>query len=228
MMEIGPPLDYVVSTSHVHSETADDDALIRSSRAGCDRCFDLLVGRYYRLVLAIAWKILRDRATAEDVVQNVFLTIYLKRDLYDSSRGSIKTWIAQFAHFKALTERRHLQTQELECLEELNYFESEMRGLCAQQDVLQRAALVEECLSSLNSRQRRAVELIHFDGYTLLETAEILKESLANTRNLYYRGMKALRTYLTKASAQDRKRSSSEALVLPSATCDSLILKADA
>ena len=198
-------LDQALIAVHLHSESADDDALIRALQTGCDRCFELLFARYWRLVLAIAWKILRDQAAAEDVVQNVFLTIYLKRDLYDPSRGSIKTWIAQFAHFKALTERRHLQSQELECLDDLNCFESALDGYSASQDVFQRAALVEQCLSALNSRQRRTVELIHFEGYTLLETAAILKESLANTRNLYYRGMKTLRTYLVKAGEHDAK-----------------------
>ncbi len=220
-------INHVVPSGQIHSETADDDMLIRCSQAGCDRCFDLLFSRYWRLVLAIAWKILRDRAAAEDVVQNVFLTIYLKRDLYDSSRSSIKTWIAQFAHFKALTERRHLHSQELQCLDELTYFECEMKGLCADQDVLQRATLVEECLSSLNARQRRTVELIHFDGYTLSEAAGILKESLANTRNLYYRGMKALRSYPTKASTVAAKKPSRAATSLTPASCNSLIVEAD-
>ena len=222
-----PTPGYVDSSGHIHSDAAEDDALIARTQAGCDRCFDLLFARYYRLVLAIAWKILRDRTAAEDVVQNVFLTIYLKRDLYDSTRGSIKTWIAQFAHFKALAERRHLQTQELECLDVLDYFETEMRGLGAHHDVLQRAALVEQCLSSLNSRQRKTVELIHFDGYTILETAEILQESLANTRNLYYRGMKALRSYLTTAGMQDSRKRSCDRKPLAASTCDSLILGTD-
>ena len=227
IMAACPTPGYVDSPGHVHSDTAEDDALIANLRSGCDKCFDLLFARYYRLVLAIAWRILRERAAAEDVVQNVFLTIYLKRDLYDSARGSIKTWIAQFAHFKALAERRHLQTQDLQCLDVLDSFETEMRGLREHHDVLQRAALVEQCLSSLNSRQRRTVELIHFDGYTILESAEILQESLANTRNLYYRGMRALRLYLTTAGVQDSKKRSLDRRPFTASTCDSLILGTD-
>ena len=216
-----------ISAGHAHPETIDDAALIRSLKAGCDDCFELLFARYWRLVLAIAWKILRDQAAAEDVVQNVFLTIYLKSDLYDASRGSIKTWIAQFAHFKALTERRHLQSLEVECLDELTYFQCGREGASAHGDVLQRAALVEQCLSALNARQRRTVELIHFEGYTLLETAAILKETLANTRNLYYRGMKALRSYLTKAGAKELKQPLSPEPDIAASPCSSLILEAD-
>ena len=222
-----PTPGYVDPPGHVHSDAALDDALIAHTQAGCDKCFDLLFARYHRLVLAIAWKILRDRAAAEDVVQNVFLTIYLKRDLYDPSRGSLKTWIAQFAHFKALAERRRLWTQGLKGFDVLDYFKTETTRIRADHDVLQRAALVEQCMSSLNSRQRRTVELIHFDGYTILESAEILQESLANTRNLYYRGMKSLRSYLAASGAQDSKKSSRDRKPLTASNCDSLILGTD-
>jgi DNA-directed RNA polymerase specialized sigma24 family protein len=126
-----------------------------------------------------------------------------------------------------MIKRRHQQTQELECLDDITRFESEIKGLSAYHEVFEQATLVEECLLSLNTRQRRTVELIHFEGYTLLETAGILKESLANTRNLYYRGMKALRSYLTNASVQSTKKFASRGRGLPVASRDSIILGAD-
>jgi len=49
-------------------------------------------------------------------------------------------------------------------------------------------------------KQRRVIELVHFDGYTLQEASDILRESLANTRNLYYRGLKDLKEFLNKAA----------------------------
>jgi DNA-directed RNA polymerase specialized sigma24 family protein len=55
---------------------------------------------------------------------------------------------------------------------------------------------VETGIATLGSKQRRVIELVHFDGYTLQEASEILRESLANTRNLYYRGLKLLKEFL--------------------------------
>lgn len=187
---------YACNREHVHSDSADDLVLIQSLQGGCEKCFDVLFARYWKLVFTIAWKILRERTDAEDIVQEVFLTIYIQRDRYESGRGSVKTWISQFAHFKALMKRRHIQTRELVNLDEFSEFESGLLRFSASQGVLERATFVEECLSVLNPRQRRTVELVHFDGYTLLETSAVLKQSLANTRNIYYRGMKALRLQL--------------------------------
>ena len=58
-----------------------------------------------------------------------------------------------------------------------------------------------EGIATLKIKQRRVIELVHFDGHTLNEASEILRESLANTRNLYYRGLKELRAFLNVKTA---------------------------
>jgi len=132
----------------------------------------------------------------------VFLTIHIQRNRYEAGRGSVKTWIAQFAHFKALLRRRYLQSREQQKFDDLAEFESGLAHHGAPDSPLERAAYVEECLASINPRQRRTIELVHFDGYSLLEAAAVLKESLPNTRNLYYRGMKSLRSQLRVGRAE--------------------------
>jgi len=208
-------------------EMADDAALIRSLQSGCEESFDVLFARYWKLVFAIAWKILRQRNEAEDIVQEVFLAIYLQRDRYESSRGSVKTWIVQFAHFKALMKRRYIQSRELVNLDEFSEFESGLSRFAAFQGVLERATYVEECLAVLNPRQRRTIELVHFDGYTLQETAAVLKQSLANTRNIYYRGMKALRMQLMETHAHPGKSERDLTGTISEAVAKSLILGTD-
>jgi len=215
------------SHEHIHSDCADDLVLIQALQEGCEKCFDVLFARYCKLVFAIAWKILRERTDAEDIVQEVFLTMYLQRDRYESSRGSVKTWISQFAHFKALMKRRYIQTRELVNFDESSEFESGLKRFTALQGVLERAAFVEECLAVLNPRQRRTIELVHFDGYTLMETAAVLKQSLANTRNIYYRGMKALRFQLLATPGPADKDERTMAGEIPEATAESLVLGTD-
>lgn len=181
---------------HAHRDASEDADLLLAARDGCETCFEALFVRYWKLVYAIAWKILRQRSDAEDIVQDVFLILYLQSSKYDPSRGSVKAWIAQFAHFKALIRRRYIQTRGLKNLDELTEFESGLLRFGTSEGILERAAFVEECLGGLNPRQRRTVELVHFEGRTLLETAAVLNESLANTRNLYYRAMQTMRVKL--------------------------------
>jgi DNA-directed RNA polymerase specialized sigma24 family protein len=108
--------------------------------------------------------------------------------------------------------RRSILSRKLTVLEEAIHIRkgNEFRDFALRRP--EQIALVQQCLASLNARQRRTVELIHFEGYTLLEAASILKETLANTRNQYYRGIEALRRLLRfpqsqkSMSAIDQKR----------------------
>src|ERR1700761_6481697 len=108
---------YESSHSESHDPAADDAVLIKRFQDGCVECFGALFHRHCKMAFAIAWKVLRQREHVEDVVQEVFLSIYLKRTQYDPARASVKTRIGQFAHFKAMTMRRLLAQKGLKPLE---------------------------------------------------------------------------------------------------------------
>jgi RNA polymerase sigma-70 factor, ECF subfamily len=141
----------------------------------------------------------------EELVQEVFLSIFLQRNQYDPARGSVRTWIGQFAQFKALNRRRLISKKHEFSLEEAREFEEMVHGSSVAGSAIERQLLVGECLASLNPSQRKIVEAIHFDGYTLRETADLLNESLANTRNLYYRGMKSIRLSMSRRKRPEER-----------------------
>ena len=211
-------------TRQDNGERREDADLIRAMRDGCEISFDRLFARYWKLVFAIAWKILRQRSEAEDIVQEVFLAIYQRSDQYDPERASVRTWIAQFAYYKALLRRRSLHSAAAANLDELNEFEIGLSRFNQVNGVLERAAFVEQCLAVLGPRQRRILELVHFDGYTLTEVAAMLKQSLANTRNLYYRGLHALRLQMQDPHLNPASTESTIPATLPESGSESMIL----
>jgi RNA polymerase sigma-70 factor (ECF subfamily) len=192
-------------TGHAHSPIQVDEVLLYNTCGGCADCFALLFSRYFRQVFAISFRILRDRSEAEDILQEVFLDIYLQRERFDPTRGSVRTWVLQFAYFKSLLRRRYLQIRRFYSAEELLQAQELRANTSA--DVLgmnssEWGCCVEKGLGALGSKQRQAIELVHFGGHTLQETSEIMGETLANTRNHYYRGMKALRTFFNVELAE--------------------------
>jgi RNA polymerase sigma-70 factor (ECF subfamily) len=196
-----------------HCERPSDDLLIQHVSRGCAQCFASLFHRYFREVYSLAFGILRDKAESEDILQEVFLAVYLQRERYDPARGTVRTWILQFAYFKSLLRRRYLRIRR--CYQEEEEAEArELRSRPAPAllglSAAECARCVETAIAAINSKQRRVIELVHFDGYTLRECSEIMGESLANTRNYYYRGLQALRDYLQVRLQRQR---ASEALV---------------
>src|ERR1700733_4210713 len=184
---------------HAHTEALPDDQLLSNIKQGCSLCFEELFHRYCRQVYSVAFRILRDRAETEDIVQEGFLSIFLEQERFDPTRGSMRTWILPFAYFKALLRRRYLNVRNFYKQEEISETtdirrnqRTETLGLTS----AEWARYVESGIAMLNAKQRQVIELVHFEGYTLQEAAEKLRESLSNTRNYYYRGLKALRDFL--------------------------------
>jgi len=189
---------------HEHLEPLADQDLLRNIGEGCNDCFAMLFHRYCRQVFSVSFRILRDRSETEDILQEVFLSIYLQQERFDPARGTVRTWILQFAYFKALLRRRYLNIRNFYKQEELSETReirrsqpSELLGM----SVAEWGRYVETGLLTLTQKQRQVIELVHFEGHTLQETGDVLRESLANTRNCYYRGLKALRTFLSAKTA---------------------------
>jgi RNA polymerase sigma-70 factor (ECF subfamily) len=189
---------------HGHLGAPRDEELLQNIGAGCADCFTVLFHRYCRQVFCVAYRILHDRSETEDVLQEVFLSIYLQQERFDHTRGSVRTWILQFAYFKALLRRRYLNIRNFYKQEEAS--ESREARRAPSTDLFgmspaERVRYVETGTARLSQRQRQVIELVHFDGYTLRETSKLLGETLANTRNCYYRGLKSLRSFLRERGA---------------------------
>ena len=184
---------------HEHAGLLTDEALLHNVAHGCEGCFDLLFLRFFRPVLKLAHKIIRDRSEAEDVVQEVFLAIHEQRERFDPSLGSARTWVLQFGYYKALKRRRYLSKRQFYD-KHAHLDDDHCDALVAQPEFIQRSVeskeLVEQALASLTAGQRRVVEMLHFEGHTLREISQMQGRELAGIRNSYYRGINALKLFL--------------------------------
>jgi RNA polymerase sigma-70 factor (ECF subfamily) len=92
----------------VRKSNMTDEDVMEQLRNGNPDALPILFDRYHRLVLNMALRILRDKAEAEDVMQDIFLEIFNRADRFDPSRGSTKTWILQYAYHRSLSRRQYL------------------------------------------------------------------------------------------------------------------------
>jgi RNA polymerase sigma-70 factor, ECF subfamily len=177
-----------------------DEDIMEQLREGHPDALPILFDRFYRLVLKVALRILRDQGEAEDVTQEIFLEIFNKADQFDRSKGTTKTWILQYAYHRSLSRRQYLalrnfyhrhQTTEAEVAES-NKVDGSWRGLTFREW----RSVIQQGLATLNEKQRKTIELACFHGLLLSEIAERMKESLPNVRHYYYRGLQALRKFL--------------------------------
>jgi RNA polymerase sigma-70 factor (ECF subfamily) len=148
-------------------------------------------------VLAVAFRILRDRGEAEDLMQEVFLEIYRDVGRFDPARGSVRTWILQYAYHRSLNRRKFLQKRGFYDVARSDSIGSSISP--PEVALHMSEAMLRSAIEQLSERERKTIEMACLEGLTLREISERTEEALANTRNHYYRGLKKLRALLFRA-----------------------------
>src|SRR5215470_13728186 len=150
-----------------------DELLMAHLQAGHTDVLAIIFDRYYRLILSVAMKILRDLGEAEDLMQSVFLEIFKSAAQFDPSRGTLKVWILQYAYHRGMSRRQHLSIRNFYKNSDIAELEGELLPTEVthfnDQEIRQ---LVIQALGSLNETQRKVLKLAYFEGLSLREIAE--------------------------------------------------------
>lgn len=187
-----------------------DENLMQALRMGCNDALAILFERHSALVFRIARAILRDDGEAEETVQRVFLDVYKAANQFNPDRGTFKTWLLQYAYHRTINRRQHLESNrfysraELDELEPAELFYSAGHLLCLPPQEI--ACLVEQVLSTLESHQRRVIELTYFDGLTAEEIARKTGDTASSVRHNLYRGLAKLRNLLQEQASASKQK----------------------
>ncbi len=186
----------LVTPQPIEIRPPSDEELMAGLQCKEAKALDLLFVRYSRLVFAIALRVVNDRSEAEDVVQEVFFSLYQKALLYDPEKGSAKGWVVQVAFSRARDRRAHLLRRgfysgtDVESLHDTLIGQSDVEhDVGVRLDFSHLRCAFEE----LTLMQRRTLTLFYFDGLDLREISERLREPFGNVRHHFYRGLERLR-----------------------------------
>src|SRR5262249_5759129 len=187
-----------------------DADLMDLIKRGNHDAFAHLFDRYYRLVLSVTLKILRDLSEAEDLMQDVFFEIYRKAEQFDPAKGEVKSWILRYAYHRGFNRREYLNVRQFYEPAELAQLEmvpdcgptGAWHGLTPHEC----QCVIEQSLASLSEKQRKMIELACFQGKSMQEIAAAIDESVENVRHHYYRGMKKLKELMHDRSVWQEKR----------------------
>lgn len=162
----------------------------RGDQAAFAELYDATSARVHGLVL----RVVRDRAQAEEVTQEVFLEIWRTASRFDAERGSALAWLMTIAHRKAVDRVR---SAEASSRRDLTYHQ---RNHTVDHDVTADAAhaslearRVRTALTQLTDIQREALELAYFGGYTHVEVAALLDLPVGTAKTRIRDGLIRLR-----------------------------------
>jgi RNA polymerase sigma-70 factor (ECF subfamily) len=180
--------------------TAGED-LIRRMVAGDRDAFGRFYDRYAPLVYPLILRIVRDRADAADVLQDVFWETWQGASTYDARRGTPEAWMITRARTRAIDRvravRRRGETFTPPLDEGLAAAPLEAGG-----DAAERAedrGTIRTGLDQLSPPQREVIELAYYGGFTQTEIAARLRQPLGTVKTRIRLGLERLREVVRRA-----------------------------
>ena len=190
---------------------ASDPEVAQWAQHGHEPAFRELVRRYERPVFSLLYRMVRDRALAEDLAQETFIKVLNGIKSYNP-QFKFSSWIFKIANNAAID---HLRKRDLDTLsldgsphattpEEMSATALQLgdRGESPLQEVEARelGSAIERAIAKLRPEYRACILLRHVEGHSYEEIARILDLPLGTVKTYIHRGRHELRVYL-----EDRK-----------------------
>lgn len=150
-----------------------------------------LQGLYQReggRLLAVALRLVGERALAEDIVHDAFVRIWTQAASFNAQRGSARGWMFTITRHLALNHiRRHARVRALN--------DEDLDGLATEEpaEAVLGSARIDGCLEQLDPQRRQCLYHAYLDGYSHAEIAQRLQTPLGTVKAWIKRSLAALR-----------------------------------
>ncbi|GAB3079128.1 sigma-70 family RNA polymerase sigma factor [Corynebacterium aquatimens] len=175
-------------------DSVDPDRLLESVRAGDKVAFAELYDVLAPQVLGLTTHILRDRAQAEEVTQEVFVEVWQRAHTFDPHRGSAKSWVLRLAKSRAIDRLRSWRSSQARDTDDFN---SQLTTwvAAAEDEAQQRleSEELQELIDSIGEPHRSALMLAYFGELTHQEIADATGVALGTAKTRVRDGLQKLR-----------------------------------
>jgi RNA polymerase sigma factor (sigma-70 family) len=167
-------------------------------------------------LFGVVLRINHERGQAEEVLQEVFITVWRQASAFDGRQGAPLTWLTSIARHRAIDSLRRRATQPVtisrygpldgdggsgdEDQDLLARLPGEGPGPLDLLDHASQAHALEHCMSALSGEQRSSLALAYYQGLSHAEVADHLAQPLGTVKSWVRRGLQSLRACLDRAA----------------------------
>ena len=169
-----------------------EQELIVRAQTGDKAAFQQLVHQSLPNVIGLSYQMLGDRTEAEDLAQEVLLSLWQNIEKYDPERGRLSTWVYRITANRCLDRLRRKKVDQLD-----DDYDAPVEA--EQHDALfdkQVSKEIDGAMQDLPERQQLAVTLFHYQGHSMQEIGEILDCSVDAVESLLARARRSLKQTL--------------------------------
>jgi RNA polymerase sigma factor (sigma-70 family) len=164
-------------------------------------------------LLGVVLRIQRDRAQAEDILQEVYVNVWRAAKSFDAAQSQPLTWLTSIARNRAIDSLRRKQTQPTLQTnfsqpdnEDSDVYDTVADDAPGPLDLLSRASdarALSSCMQGLSAPQRQSVALAFFDGLSHAEVAANMRQPLGTVKSWVRRALLTLKSCLESAAQRD-------------------------
>jgi RNA polymerase sigma-70 factor (ECF subfamily) len=176
-----------------------DEELMQLVAGESIEAFEAVYDRHAAAAFSLAYRIVGNRVTADDVMQEAFLSIWRSRERYEPERGSLRSWILGIVHHRALDVLRRNSVHDrrrasAEGIEETHEAAERTDVEVARRD---EARTIRAAIDELPDNQGQVIQLAYFGGFTHTQIAEMLEMPIGTVKGRMRLGLEKLRMHLT-------------------------------
>ena len=182
-----------------------DRDLVQQIADGDRGAFEELYRRYSSSALGLAVRILGERVMAEEVLQEVFLSIWRRAAAYDGARGSVRSWVFAQIHHRSvdIVRREEAERRRSTSTVEREAVDPQTDEVVEEDWLRARRAQVRRALDHLSPEQRRMIELAYYGGLTQSEVAHETGVPLGTVKSRTLAAMRRMRDALQGPAMED-------------------------
>ena len=169
---------------------------------GDARAFEVIFDRHADASFSLAYRMCGRRSTAEDIVQEAFISVWRNGARYDRARGSVRSWVLGVVHNRAIDAFRRETVRTSRDVSDDGITQRMAAPERTEAEVERRdeARHVRDALGELPADQRQVIELAYFGGFTHSQIAEMLKLPAGTVKGRMRLGLTKMRIALGDAA----------------------------
>ena len=170
---------------------------------GDARAFESLYDRHGSAAFSLAYRIAGNRAAAEDIVQEAFLSVWRSAVRYQPERGNLRSWLLSVVHNRAIDSLRRSLSQDRGRVDAEGIEERKAAPEYTDVEAIRRdeARTIRSAMDGLPADQLRVVELAYFGGFTHSQIADMLGMPLGTVKGRMRLALDKMRDGLGEAVA---------------------------
>lgn len=173
----------------------DDEVLMRAIQAGDSNAYNRAVRQHIKPLSHYAYRMLGNSKDTEDIVQETLLRLWTHAESWKPDKAGVSTWLHRIAHNLCIDYlRKDKSSVNSQLNDDLESSDKPAQGLEREE----RLMALREALASLPERQRSAIILSHYQGFSNKEIAEVMGISVDALESILARARRGLRAQLSE------------------------------